>query len=279
MTSKRRRSASLEVAVSATCAALYAMGSYLTAFTSSPWGSGQFRPAVVIPAVFSTLFGPLVGGFGAAIGTLIADSAKYGQIYIRSLVSAVPGNFIGFYMFGWFMKRRFSWENYVKASETTLLVSNAAVAFLYVYFRTFVDASYPVAFRDAWIYVSLGLIAWWYVTMLPFVLIIGPPLIRAIASAFPGLVSEEVKFSTMKREVPRKSFSLAMILPGMLMLLIGVAITLANPEQMYALKLAYGQSYNVILAGMQVMFLGSGAILLALGIVALATGRLITRSK
>ena len=142
---ERKRSLALEAAVSATCAVLYAMGSYLTAFTASPWGSGQFRPAVVIPAVFSTLFGPLVGGLGAAVGTLIADSAKYGQIYVRSLVASVPGNFVGFYLFGWFMKRKFSWENFIKASQITLLVSNAIVAFLYVYFRTFVEASYPVA--------------------------------------------------------------------------------------------------------------------------------------
>ena len=64
----RKRSVSLEVAQSATCAVLYAMGSYLTAYISSPWGSGQFRPAVVIPAIFATLFGPFVGGIGAAPG-------------------------------------------------------------------------------------------------------------------------------------------------------------------------------------------------------------------
>jgi len=103
-----RRSVSLEVAMSATCAVLYAMGSYLTAYTASPWGSGQFRPAVVLPAIFATLFGPIVGGLGAALGTLIADSVKYGQIYVRSLVAAVPGNFVGFYLFGRLMQKRFS---------------------------------------------------------------------------------------------------------------------------------------------------------------------------
>lgn len=113
----------------------------------------------MIPAVFASLFGPVAGGLGAAVGTLIADSIAHGQIYVRSLVSAVPGNFVGFYLFGWLMKRRFSWANYVKASQITLILANAMVAFLYVYYRTFVDASYPVAFRDAWIYVSLGLVA------------------------------------------------------------------------------------------------------------------------
>lgn len=271
-----RKSVSLDVTMAATCAVLYAMGSYLTAYISSPWGSGQFRPAVVVPAVFSTLFGPMVGGIGAAVGTLIVDSAKYGQIYIRSLVAAVPGNFVGFYLFGRLMKRRFSWENFIKASQITLVVSNAIVAFLYVYFRAFVEVSYPVAFRDAWIYVSLGLIAWWYVTMLPFVLLLGPPLIQAVASAFPGLVSEQVKSSTMRGEVPKRSFSLAMMLPGLLMLLIGIALTLADPGHVLALNLAPSP---LILAGMRIMFMGSGAILLVLSILVLATGRLIGKAK
>jgi uncharacterized membrane protein len=274
-----RKSASLKVAVSATCAALYAVGSYLTAFTASPWGSGQFRPAAVIPAVFSTLFGPLVGGVGAALGTLIADSAKHGQIYVRSLVASVPGNFVGFYLFGWIMKRRFSWENFVKASQVTLVVGNAIVAFVYVYFRTFVEASYPVAFREAWIHVSLGLVAWWYVTMLPFVLLLGPPLIRAVASAFPGVVYEEARLSTLRSELPKRSFAMAMLVPGIIMLLIGAWITLTDPNQLQALKLAYGAAYSVILAGMQALFLGSGAVLLVLGVLVLATGKFVERAK
>lgn len=258
------------------CAVLYAMGSYFTAYISSPWGFGQFRPAVVIPAVFSTLFGPLVGGLGAAVGTLIVDSVKHGHIYIRSLVAAVPGNFLGFYLFGVIMKRKFSWENFIKASQITLLVANAIVAFLYVYFRAFVEVSYPVAFREAWIYVSLGLVAWWYVTMLPFVLLLGPPLIRAVASAFPGFVSEDIRSSTMRSEIPRRSFAMAMTLPGSLMLLVGIGITVSDPSFIMALKLAPSP---LILAGMQAMFLGSGVILFILGVLVLATGRLSGRAK
>mgnify|MGYP001086819079 CR=1 FL=1 len=264
-----------EASQSAMCAVLYAVGSYFTAYISSPWGFGQFRPAVVVPAVFATLFGPYVGGLGAALGTLIVDSAKYGQIYVRSIVSAVPGNFVGFYLFGWLMKRRFSWENFIKTSQVTLVVSNAIVAFLYVYFRAFVEASYPAAFRDAWIQISLGLVAWWYVTMLPFVLLIGPPMIRAVVSAFPGLVSSNVRSSTLKSELPRRSFALSMIAPGLFMLLIGIAITIVDPGLILSLNLA---SSPLVLAGMQALFLGSGAILSILGILVLATRR-VTRDE
>ena len=79
------------------CAALYAVGSFVTAYIPSPWGFGQFRPAVVIPAFFAVLFGPMPAGIGAAIGTLIADSVKHGYLYHGSFLAAVPGNFIGFY--------------------------------------------------------------------------------------------------------------------------------------------------------------------------------------
>ena len=262
----KTRPVSMEVALSATCAVLYAMGSYMTGYIRSPWGSGQFRPAVVIPAALSTLFGPMVGGVGAAIGTFIVDSAINGQIHVRSLVSAVPGNFLGFYLFGWLMKKRFSWENFIKTSQVTLLASNAMVAFLYVYFRAFVEASYPVAFRDAWIYISIGLVAWWYVTMLPFVLLLGPPLIRAVASAFPGLVSPEVR-SSIRVGASKRSLWMAMSLPGFLMLLIGVALVFIDPSQILALKLAPS---SLILTGMQVMFIGSGIILLVLGMIVFA---------
>ena len=86
-------------------AVLYAVFSLVTAYIPSPWGGGQFRPAVVIPAFFATIFGPWVGGIGAAIGTLIADSIKHGQLYAGSYLAAVPGNFVGFYLFGYIKQR------------------------------------------------------------------------------------------------------------------------------------------------------------------------------
>jgi Na+/proline symporter len=90
MEKRAKKSRSLMVISTALCAALYAIGAYATAYIQSPWGMGQFRPAVVIPAFFATIFGPWTGGVGAAIGTLICDSAKRSALHVGSLIAAVP---------------------------------------------------------------------------------------------------------------------------------------------------------------------------------------------
>ncbi|MEM3579054.1 MAG: ECF transporter S component, partial [Candidatus Bathyarchaeia archaeon] len=101
MESKTELPKSLTVVLTALCAALYAVGAYATSYIQSPWGMGQFRPAVVIPAFFATVFDPWTASIGAALGTLICDSAKHGTLYMGSLIAAVPGNFIGFFLFGY----------------------------------------------------------------------------------------------------------------------------------------------------------------------------------
>jgi len=66
------------------------------------------------------------------LGTLIVDSAKYGRIYEGSLLAAVPGNFLGFYLFGYITKKKFTWGRFVLASNITLTLANFVVAALYV---------------------------------------------------------------------------------------------------------------------------------------------------
>jgi hypothetical protein len=66
-----KRSFSLNVALMSICAGLYAIGSFITANIPSPWGAGQFRPAVIIPSLFAVIAGPFPAGVGAALGTLI----------------------------------------------------------------------------------------------------------------------------------------------------------------------------------------------------------------
>jgi len=245
-------------------AVLYAIFSYITAYIPSPWGAGQFRPAVIVPAFFATIFGPLSGGVGAALGTLIADSVKHGQLYAGSYLAAVPGNFIGFYLFGYILKKKFSWSRFILASEVTLTIANMVVAFLYVFlFKVLYlnSPSYVGMPLNAQIFFSIGLTIWWYVTMLPFVLILTPILIRAAASAFPSIVSEDIKNNSLTHEIPKRTFSLAMLVPGLIMLIMGLVTT-------FSYLGVYTSNFfgEVTSSLIQLMFYVSGATLSILGI-------------
>lgn len=263
---------SLVLVATILCAGLYATGSYATAYIPSPWGFGQFRPAVVIPAFFAVIFGPMSGGVGAAIGTLIVDSVKHGRIYEGSLIAAVPGNFIGFYLFGYIVKRKFTWGRFILASNLTLTIANFITAFLYVfafrvlYLSQFADASFGVL-----MFLAVGLTIWWFVTMLPFVLMVTPPLIRAVSGGFPSLVPEGVRTNSLGRELPKLAFSLAMLIPGILMISIGLATTYTGLGEAMSTGLLQlfqkaPQNVPVIMALIQLMFYLSGAVLSILGL-------------
>ena len=266
MTSKPKQPATLLLVTMAINAALYAVGSFVTAYIPSPWGVGQFRPAVIIPAFFATIFGPWVGGIGAALGTLIVDSVKHGQLYFGSLIAAVPGNFVGFFLFGYFLKRKFNWARFIAIANVTLVVANLIVAFLYVFAFKVLYASapsYTALSADALIMLSIGLTIFWFVTMLPFVLLVTPPLIVAVSNAFPSMVAEDVRKSTLK-ELPRRLFALSMLIPGIVMIIIGLATTYTVFGTYLSTKFASTFSAT-IMALLQLLFYGSGIVLSALG--------------
>ena len=94
-----------DIVVIGISAALYAVFGILTAGFNF-LGVG-FLPAVVIPAVFAVLYGPWVGGLGAAIGIFIRDMVVHGNPAL-SLVAGVPANFIVFFIIGYFALRTIS---------------------------------------------------------------------------------------------------------------------------------------------------------------------------
>jgi MFS family permease len=260
MTENGQRKSILTVAM-IMCAALYAVGSFATAYIPSPWGFGQFRPAVIIPAFFAAIFGPMPAGIGAAMGTLIADSVKHGYLYPGSYLAAVPGNFIGFYLFGYILRKKFNWGRFILASNVTLTVANLIVAFLYVFvFKTLYLGSLDMQIADL-TFLSIGLTIWWFVTMLPFVLLVTPPLIRAAATASPSVVPKEVRIHSLKQELPKAAFSLSMLVPGLIMLLIGLVTTYTDVG--VYLSTAFSEPISLLI---QSMFYISGIALTCLGI-------------
>jgi hypothetical protein len=68
----------------------------------------RFWPPVIVPAVFAVVFGPLVGGVGAAVGIFLSDMILGGNPLL-SLMAGVTSNFAAFYLIGYLAKKRFSW--------------------------------------------------------------------------------------------------------------------------------------------------------------------------
>jgi hypothetical protein len=70
-----------------------------------------------------------------------------------------------------------------------------------------------------------GLTVWWFVTMLPFELLVAPALIRGVVRAFPGLVSKELNEKTLGSSFSEKGLAAGLLVPGVLMLIIGATMT------------------------------------------------------
>jgi uncharacterized membrane protein len=261
-----RQPYSLIIVATAINAALYAVGSFTTAYIPSPWGLGQFRPAVVIPAFFSVIFGPWAGGIGAALGTLIADSVKHGGIYPGSLLAAVPGNFVGFFLMGYLMRKKFNWARFITVSNIALLVANGIVAFLYVFVYKFLYAqssSFIGSSGETLVALSVGLTIFWFVTMLPFVLILVPSFVAVVARAFPSIVPPDVRATGLK-QLPKRLLGASMIVPGLAMILIGIIITFV-PISFLSTSLATSYFSATTLNLIELLLFVGGSILAVLG--------------
>jgi len=161
-------------------AALYAVAIAVTSPIPTPWGVGHFRPGVVIPAFFTVVFGPIVGGVGAAIGCFLGDFALsfFGLTTpLLSLIAGVPGNFAGFYVLGWLISKRRSVASFIISSFIGLIVGNliAALGVLaYFWFVVPEWVSWPLSMK---ISVVSGLTLFWVVTMVIFVVPLVPIIV------------------------------------------------------------------------------------------------------
>jgi uncharacterized membrane protein len=232
------------------CAAVYAVFGRLTDLGLTFLGIAFF-PAVVIPAVFAVLFGPWVGGFGAAIGIFIRDMLFHGNPFL-SLTVGVPPNFIVFFMIGYVADKKIDAKKLVTGAalasvvvaaglllptlispnEFSLATGLSSTQILAVFVSTVVVSlvvilavskrwqqwrsyafgsvigmtagaallsisywGYSQFFFEPTGYVTAPLAAsfvpilfvWTFVTEIPFVLLLGPPVIKACYKAFPSL--------------------------------------------------------------------------------------------
>ncbi|MCJ7770778.1 ECF transporter S component [Candidatus Bathyarchaeota archaeon] len=182
-TGKRKEAVSIASRLSmiSISAALYVVAIALTASIPTPWGVGQFRPGVLIPAFFALVYGPIVGGMGAAIGTFVAEAITgfANTTPLLSLIAGVPANFVGFYLLGWFGRKYSTWGAFVITSFISLTIGNLIAALGVVGYFSLVFPIWSSWATDVKIGAVLGLTFFWVVTMIPFVIPVMPALLRA----------------------------------------------------------------------------------------------------
>ena len=159
-----------KLAVVAITAALYTLGKGLTGYIPSPWGVGQLLVGIFLPAFFAVVADTLAVATGAGMGTFIGDVLFLAPLNhttpVLSLIAGVPANFIGFLLFGWFVKRYSSWSAFVAATVTFVTLGNL------------IAATSVVLFLSLPIELILGLTVFWNTTSIPAIIIAVPILIR-----------------------------------------------------------------------------------------------------
>ena len=236
----------IDVAGLALNIALYVAVGYIF-YTIIPisYGGVRFWPPVIVPAVFAVVFGPLVGGIGAAVGIFVSD-AIFGNNLLLSLIAGVTSNFVAFFLIGYIAKKNIRWVTPVTlygiltalfvwiGYSYTGLDFWTKIAFIGVVISSFIIFLVPVVFlrNSRWRSFEIGSIVgmllgsaiiaatvppflaaflngapvtlplalstffFTFFTEIPFVLVLGPPIIAAVFRAFPTLKKNQ------KREDP-----------------------------------------------------------------------------
>jgi uncharacterized membrane protein len=130
----------IEIVTIGVCGALYAAFGYMThlGIFTPMIGVVRFWPSVVIPGVFSILFGPIVGGLGAAVGIFISDMVIHSDALL-SLTVGVPSNFLGFYLMGLIGRRESDAKTLIAGLASGVIFSLVSVI-LYVFYPGYFGA-------------------------------------------------------------------------------------------------------------------------------------------
>ncbi len=233
----------IDVAGLALNIALYVVVGYIFySLIPISYGGVRFWPPVIVPAVFAVVFGPLVGGIGAAVGIFLSD-AIFGNNLLLSLIAGVTSNFVAFFLIGFIAKKKINWITplvaYGVATTVFIWIGYAytgldfwtKIAFIGVVVASYVIFLVPVVVlrNSRWrsfevgsvlgMLLGAGIIAatvppfiayflngaplsvplalstffFTFFTEIPFILVLGPPIIAAINRAFPALMRKNQK--------------------------------------------------------------------------------------
>ena len=125
----------IDVAMIGVSAALYAIVGVLTnmGLVAPVVGVVKFWPAVIVPGIFAVLFGPWVGGIGAAIGIFVSDMVQPGHgIPLLSLTVGCTSNFAGFYLVGLIARRKMEWRNLLVLLVVGSVALTGMIGYLFV---------------------------------------------------------------------------------------------------------------------------------------------------
>jgi hypothetical protein len=233
----------IDVAGLALNIALYvAVGYIFYSLIPISFGGVRFWPPVIVPAVFAVVFGPIVGGIGAAVGIFLSD-AIFGNNLLLSLIAGVTSNFVAFFLIGYIAKKKIRWITpviaYGVATAVFIWIGYAytgldfwtKIAFIGVVAASYIIFLVPVVLlrNSRWrsfevgsvlgMLLGAGIIAvtvppfiayflngipvtvplalstffFTFFTEIPFVLVLGPPILAAINRAFPTLMRKNQK--------------------------------------------------------------------------------------
>lgn len=233
----------MEVATASLNAALYAaLGALWTLIPVTVFGV-RFWPQVFVPGAFAVLFGPWVGGVGAAVGVFIADIVYGHHDALLSLLVGVPSNFACFALIGYLSSKS------VKGVQRPALIAvGVAIPFIMILYSVYslsgsvvailailgvaviALVAIPYFIRSSWAatqaassiglgigsaIIGIGIVAyssifvlpqvlglgsnplplvfangtmlWTYMSEIPFLLALTPPIVKAVQAAFPSL--------------------------------------------------------------------------------------------
>ncbi|MBT8172317.1 hypothetical protein KJN74_05555 [Candidatus Bathyarchaeota archaeon] len=125
----------IEVAMIGVSAALYAILGILTNLgIVAPFvGVVKFWPAVFVPGIFAVLFGPWVGGLGAAIGIFVSDMVQPGHgIALLSISVGCTSNFVAFYLVGMISQKKLEWRSILALLTMISLVLSGMTSYLFM---------------------------------------------------------------------------------------------------------------------------------------------------
>ena len=131
------------------------------------------------------LYGPFVGGVGAAIGIFLSDMLSHGMPLL-SLSVGVTSNFIAFYILG-YATREYSLKRYVIAATLSLLVGSAIIGIGVWAWSQFFLLPGAVEVHQMPIIAAWSTFAWTFISEIPFLLILVPPIVEAARKNIPSI--------------------------------------------------------------------------------------------